>query len=47
MRIGGGVVQPKAVRFAKRHGTGFQISPFGSVGTSVGRGPNELHGAEA
>ena len=35
-RIGGGVVQEKAISFAERRGRGFRVSSVGGRGTWVG-----------
>ncbi len=35
-RIGGGVVQDKALRFAARHGLAFRVAALGGCGTRVG-----------
>lgn len=35
-RVGDGVVQPKALRFAKAHGLGFRVAAVGGSGTCVG-----------
>lgn len=35
-RIGGGVVQDKALRFAERHGLAFRVAAMGGCGTRVG-----------
>ena len=35
-RIGGGVVQDKALRFAARHGLAFRVAAMGGCGTRVG-----------
>ena len=38
-RIGGGVVQEKAIAFAARHGVRFRVAALGSAGTVVGERP--------
>jgi homoserine dehydrogenase len=47
LAAGGGVVQPKAIQFAKRHGLSFSISAPGSANeTVVGPGPDRLTPSE-
>ncbi len=47
-KIGGRLVQAKAVRFARRHGFSFEVATLGSSGgTLVCAGPNERYDAEA
>ena len=43
LSLGGGVVQPKAIEFARRHGQSFEVRAIGSHGaTIIGPGPSEL-----
>lgn len=40
LEVGGEIVQPKAVRFARARGRSFRVCGFGGVGTVVGEGPS-------
>src|SRR5581483_7047327 len=41
--LGGGVVQPKAIAFARQHGQSFEVRALGSSNaTVIGPGPNEI-----
>jgi homoserine dehydrogenase len=43
LALGGGVVQPKAIRFAATHGLSFTVTAIGvSAETEIGDGPNRL-----
>lgn len=46
--VGGGVVQPKALRYAEKHQLNFLITALGAKrGTEIGSGENELAAADA
>lgn len=46
LALGGGIVQPKAIRFAKERGLSFEVGEFlGGLPTVVGPGPSRLEPA--